>query len=239
MPTKRKSLFSFLFGFGVACSLGFANLQTQNNNDFYPDAFPILHRKCYTLCYDGKNKGPIWVYERLTPASLDGGISREGIRFKEDIDLSSYSRSSLKDYKDSGFDKGHMCPAGDCTETFEAMEETFLLSNIIPQNSELNRNLWKKLENQIRELVKEKGEVKVYTGPVYLPENSSDGKRYMKYQVIGKNDVAVPTHLYKLIQAGEGRVAYIIPNQETELSDLHSFEVSVAQLERAVGFKFP
>lgn len=121
-----------------------------------------------------------------------------------------------------------MCPAGDCTETFESMEETFLLSNIIPQNPELNRGLWKKLENQIRDLVNERGEVIVYTGPVYLPENSSGGKRYMKYQVIGKNDVAVPTHLYKLIQAGEGRVAYIIPNQEIELSDLHDFVVSVS-----------
>lgn len=239
---KKVGLFSFVSGFAVALTLSFIlpkddNLRIQAER--LPQAFQILGRQCYTLCYDGRNKGPLWVYERLKIDSLKGDASRNGMRFKEDIDIPVSFRSSLKDYKNTGFDRGHMCPAGDCPQTFESMEETFLLSNISPQQPDLNRGLWKALEARVRELAKSSEEIHVYTGPLYLPKNASDGKRYVKYQVIGKNDVAVPTHFYKMVRIGEGSLAYIIPNTKIELSDLQGFEVPIEKLEKLTGFKFP
>jgi endonuclease G, mitochondrial len=239
MLKKKGHVLSFLLGFGVALSLGFINPSTADSSNQYPQAFPILHRKCYTLCYDSRNKVPLWVHEKLTPASLQGEESRDKMRFKEDIDIPTLFRSNLKDYKGNGFHRGHMCPAGDCPQNFESMEETFLLSNIAPQEPTLNQGPWKKLENKIRDLARSNEEVYVYTGPLYLPEDASDGKRYVKYQVIGKNDVAVPTHFFKMIQIGEGRAAYIIPNKKTELSDLEDFEVPVETLEKVAGVVFP
>jgi len=59
-------------------------------------------------------------------------------------------RSSLKDYCRSGYDRGHMVPAADQTFSQEAMNETFYLSNICPQNAHLNRVYWSKIEKSIR-----------------------------------------------------------------------------------------
>ncbi len=239
MHQKKSILFSIILGVGVALSLNFVTLSDSNGSKYYPNVAQILERKSYTLCYDAKNKGPLWVYEKLLSADLSGSESRNKLKFKEDASIPVPFRSTLNDYKNSGFDRGHMCPAGDCPKSSASMQETFLLSNILPQHPSLNRGLWKALETYVRKLAESHAEVHVYTGPLFLPENTPDGKRYVTYQVIGNNDVAVPTHFFKVIRIGEGREAYIIPNRDVELSDLQSFEVPIEKLEKAVGFQFP
>ena len=94
-----------------------------------------------------------------------------------------------EDYTRTGYDRGHMAPAGDMKWSLKAMRESFYLSNICPQKPGLNRGVWKDLEEQVRLWAKENGRVWIACGPVI----SSDMRR------LGKNRVGIPKSFYKVL----------------------------------------
>lgn len=71
-------------------------------------------------------------------------------------------------------------------------------------------------------------------GPLYLPKKEADGKAYVKYQVIGNNSVAVPTHFYKVIvgETTDGKLeleSYVMPNQVIDdNTPLNVFQVFIS-----------
>jgi endonuclease G, mitochondrial len=147
----------------------------------------------------------------------------------------------LKDYYGSGFDRGHLCPAGDCKHSEEAMDDSFFLTNISPQNPNFNRGYWAALERHVRDLTKEHGSIHVFTGGLYLPKDEADGKRYVKYQVIGANDVAVPTHYFKLILDEKDKPieAFILPNEPIASNvPLEQFKTTLEKIEKVSGIVF-
>jgi endonuclease G len=100
-----------------------------------------------------------------------------------------------------------------------------------------------KLEKHVRDLTKVYAKVYVTTGPLFMPEEEKDGKRYVHYQVIGENNVAVPTHYFKVIRGEKEHVveteAYIIPNRPIEQDPpLKTFAVSLEKVEKAAGLLF-
>ena len=124
------------------------------------------------------------------------------------------------------------------------MEESFYLSNITPQTPAFNRGFWKRIENHIRDLSKEYQMVHVFSGPLYLSHKARDGKRYVRYQVLGEKEVAVPTHFFSLIfvelpsKKMLGK-AYIIPNQSIDSkTPLKKYLTTVEEVERASGVMF-
>ena len=134
-----------------------------------------------------------------------------------------------------------MAPAADHKGTQESLNQTFSLTNICPQNPVLNRGLWRKLENYVRDLVQDYGELDIFTGPLFLPKEKN-GKKYIKYEVIGDNNVAVPTHFFKLIfyPSGKEPEAYVVPNEPIEFdTDMAIFIESIAILEKISGINFP
>lgn len=98
--------------------------------------------------------------------------------------------------------------------------------------SGFNRDAWNNLEKYVRKLTKQYANVYVCTGPLYLPKKEADGKTYVKYQVIGANSVAVPTHFYKIIvgETSDGRYeleSYVMPNQKiADNTPLNVFQVT-------------
>lgn len=84
-----------------------------------------------------------------------------------------------------------------------------------------NRDIWNKLESYVRKLARKSANVYVCTGPLYLPQREGDGKMYVRYQVIGKNSVAVPTHFFKIVvyEMEDHSLAlesYVMPNQKID-----------------------
>jgi endonuclease G, mitochondrial len=157
-------------------------------------------------------------------------------------------RAKLKDYFRSGYDRGHQVPAADAKWSQEAMDDTFLLSNMCPQVGDgFNRDYWAHFEDFCRRLTHKYPSVRVVTGPLYLPKRDPDGKWRVSYEVIGSPpNVAVPTHFYKVIFAEDGVVggkvalgAFVLPNaviaNDKPLTD---FEVPVEIVERASGLEF-
>lgn len=210
-------------------------------SEFLPLSHPVIARRAYALVYDGKTRNASWVYEKLTAASLQKIGSREEIEFMEDPWVSSHITNA--DFKGSGFDRGHLCPAEDARANQEALKETFYLSNVSPQHPQFNRVYWLKLEKYARKLTKLYETVHVTTGPLFLPTEEEYGKLYVKYQVIGEGHVAVPTHYFKVIQGVTNNItetqAFIIPHKpiakDTPLSD---FAVPLSEVERASGILF-
>ncbi len=131
----------------------------------------------------------------------------------EDCAIPELFRSSLADYRKCGFDQGHMACAANHKGSAEEMKETFFLSNICPQSSQFNRGYWAKFERYVRDLTNYYEVVEVFTGALYLPKQDEDGKRWITYQVIGENDVAVPTQFFKVICLASDFESYILPNE--------------------------
>lgn len=206
-----------------------------------PSSEVIIERIPYVMAYDGRNKQARWVYEVLTAESVQGNADRHKFIFEEDPLIPSLIRSTKEDYTGSGFDRGHLCPAADARLNDAQMKETFYFSNVSPQCPQFNRGYWLKLERHVRDLAKRHGVIHVFTGGLYLPYQDSDGKRYVKYQVIGQNDVAVPTHYFKVI-LGKDRSSlesFILPNESIPgTTPLNEFLTTIEKIEKVSGIIF-
>lgn len=210
----------------------------------FPGTDSVRFLNDYVLSYDRRNRTAHWVFEHLTKESLayNDKVDRSKCEFTEDPEVHPFFRSRNTDYKGSGFDRGHLAAAGNHRKCQRDVEETFFLSNMSPQVGRgFNRDSWNRLEKHVRHMTKRYKNVYVCTGPLYLPRTESDGKKYVKYQVIGTNHVAVPTHFFK-VAVGEtehGEVdleSYVMPNAVIDDNiPLQSFLVPVDTIERASG----
>jgi len=147
----------------------------------------IVKHKYYTLSYSQQNKQAEWVFYLLTKANSLGAVER-GNNFRPDPGVSTGS-ASLEDYKNSGYDKGHLCPAADMAFDSQAMSETFYLSNMSPQYPSFNRGIWKKLEELVRKWAIQEDSLYVVTGPIFINNKGS----------IGPDKVTVPGFYYKVL----------------------------------------
>jgi endonuclease G len=140
--------------------------------------------------------------------------------------------ATLDDYKGSGYDRGHLCPAADQKWSAEAMDDSFYLSNMSPQASSFNRGIWSSLEAMVRTFANDNGSIYIATGPVL-----SDGP----YKTIGKDKVAVPKQYYKAILVYDGTnaeaIGFLLPNEGSD-KPVKSFATSIDQVENVTGIDF-
>ncbi|XP_034450890.1 endonuclease G, mitochondrial isoform X5 [Hippoglossus hippoglossus] len=135
----------------------------------FPSLANIKTRESYVTSYDPRTRTASWVIERLNPASLSGSSNRKYCDFREDDSVHLFHRSTNDDYRGSGFDRGHLAAAANHKWSQKAMDDTFYLSNVAPQNPHLNQNTWNNLEKVCRSLTIRYLNVYVCSGPLYLP----------------------------------------------------------------------
>ncbi|XP_060659155.1 endonuclease G, mitochondrial [Drosophila nasuta] len=213
----------------------------------FPGLDHVRSQSDYVLSYDRRNRVPHWVFEHLTAESVarNDAVDRSKSDFKPDESIHPFFRAQNTDYRRSGYDRGHMAAAGNHRLHQKHCDDTFLLSNMAPQVGQgFNRDSWNTLETYVRKLTKSYSNVYVCTGPLYLPHKEDDGKMYVKYEVIGSNTVAVPTHFYKVIvsEAADQKLhmeAYVMPNKViSNDTPLQVFQVPPETVERAAGLLF-
>lgn len=178
-----------------------------------------LCRENYAVEYNNITKTPMAVLEHLTRDDLLDKVKRTN-DFRSDKTLPVEARSILNDYKGSGYDKGHMNPANDNTQNIEVMSQTFLLSNIVPQNPNNNRGMWKKLETLTRNYVKNNEEAYIISGSIYR----------RGYKTIG-NKVGVPTDIFKIVITQDKYIAFMMPNAPVS-GDLSNYIVPLNQIQK-------
>jgi endonuclease G len=185
----------------------------------------FLCRTGFVVGHNPEARTPALVIGRLGMSSVNGGIERTD-NFRADPDLLVGRRAELEDCVGSGFDRGHMAPAGDLTWS-QAMTESFYLSNIAPQNPSLNRSAWAKLEEEVRKWVLERVDLVVITGPVFGVGST----------VIGASPVRVPVAFYKVIFDPFRReaVGFVYPNSPPAASNIFNYQLPIEQIEMTTG----
>lgn len=186
-------------------------------------------RTAYAVEYDLQAKIPVWVSYVLTPEEAVGCLSRTNA-FTPDYSLPPEARSTLKDYKRSGYDTDHMANDADMRWDLQAEEESFLLSNMTPQLPGFNRGVWKRLEDSSRGWVLSRQHpILIYAGSIYA---SSD-------KIIGAG-VRVPAGFFKVLVdtvTAEAQV-YVFQHRATT-EPLTSFLGSLADVQLKAGVTLP
>ncbi|KAG1703331.1 hypothetical protein DVH05_008240 [Phytophthora capsici] len=208
-------------------------------------------RSGYVVSYDYRTRNASWVMEYLTKDSLriEQEINRANSKFVVDKDVPEHFRVHPNRYLKSGYDKGHLAPARDMTHSQEAMDESFLMTNMSPQvGVGFNRGYWSRLEGFIRHLAGQYDAIYVITGPLFLPKkNKRTGEYEVAYPVLGTppDVVAVPTHFFKVV-LGEKRggktfatAGFILPNKIIpENKNLRDFQAPLHVIEKQAGLLF-
>ena len=189
----------------------------------------VVEHKGYTVSYNTTWLIPNWVAYELTDEEVVGQISRAD-KFVPDPDIKGRC-STTDDYKGSGYDRGHMAPAGDMKWDAKAMEESFYTTNICPQNHNLNAGDWKELEEQVRDWAIKNEKVYVVCGPI-VKKN---------YATVGANNVAVPDSFYKVVlmyRDGSWRSLGFVFANKAGNKPLDTYAKSVDEVEKLTGLDF-
>lgn len=190
----------------------------------------ILKRTGYVASYNKTTLLPNWVAWHLTAERTEGSAKRSGVDFAEDTEVPE-PRATDWDYYNSGYDRGHMCPAADNKWSKKAMEESFLFTNMCPQNGNLNRGDWNEMEMACRKWAKKYGDLYIVCGPILYKG---------KHKTIGKNKVVVPEAFFKVVlRTGDNpqAIGFIYKNTSGNRPK-DSYVNTVDEVERITGIDF-
>lgn len=219
----------------IAFSLLFSTAAVYGGNcdQFLPFGVPKtkaieLCRISYSTYYSNTEKIPLFSAELLLPENLNGKNARND-NFQEDPGLSKNLQVDEKDLVSSGFDRGHLAPAEDMRTNSVALEQSFYMSNIVPQNPYMNRGAWKSLETYTRKVAMAYGHAYVITGTI------TDKSSYNL-----PSGAIVPTYLYKIIVTKQPfqMIAFKMPNTDVRGTKFTNFVVPVSVIEKDTKINF-
>ena len=196
--------------------------------DFLPKSTSnqIVEHEFYTLSYNETFEQADWVAYFLDGRKSQNRFERP---FFEQDPLVKTGSADWKNYKKSGYDKGHLCPAGDMKFSETAFNDTFFTSNISPQRHDFNEGIWNRLEQKTRYCaIKHKG---IYIVTAGVLDRNLDA--------IGHEDVAVPKCFYKILfrKSDQKMIGFLVPHKDSD-RPLYDFVVSVNQIEQMTGLDF-
>lgn len=180
------------------------------------------NHKLYESWYDVEKKNPAFVIWDLSHDWVIE-VERKSIRPNSHFQQCLSAPNSLRNYRKSGYDQGHLCPNADMDFDKETSFMTFRACNICPQTPELNRGSWKKWEDKGRKFAKVHGLVTIIAGPIY--DNI--------YETIGQDNVAVPSGFFKIFLIDK-KFKVLIFNQKNEPPK----EIDIKELEKLTKLHF-
>jgi endonuclease G len=221
-----------------------ATTDVNNPSDY------LMEKNQYVLSYNRDKGTPNWVEWHLDPSWL-GSVDRSD-DYREDTLLpAGWYHVQGNDYTGSptgeGFDRGHMCPSGDRTNTPSDNSATFLMTNFIPQAPVNNQLVWGDLENYCRSLVQAGNELYIFDGPAGIGGSGLQGSR----NTIVSGHVTVPAWTWKVIVVlpiGSNDatrvtpftriISVIMPNVQSVTRPWSQYRTSVSQVEGLTGLRF-
>lgn len=211
------------------------------NREVVREGYALLHSSYFRL--------PLWVSEGLDRRQFVGGEDRSN-KFFPDPSLPKEERSELKDYRLSGFDRGHQAPAGDFSASKKLKDDSFSLANMAPQQGPgFNQDIWRWLEDHARTMIEAAGRGYIITGPMFYDADEEPGSAHadglVNVRWIGKGRVAVPTHFYKIVITFDGDtprcVAFVLENRKYPHAlryDFRTYVKTVDWIEARTGLNF-
>ena len=205
---------------------------TYTNEFYLPTASgQVVKHRFYSLSYIEAHEQAEWVAYTLTRDNLKKEWVERQDNFLPDPKVRTES-ATPNDYRNSGYDRGHLVPAADMAFDEDAMMETFFMSNISPQAKNFNKGIWRELEELTRSWAEKNVKLFVVTGPVLT--EPVKGK-------IGANEVSIPTAYYKILldlnEPEKKAIAFVVPN-EISYEPLYKYVKSVDEVEQLTGIDF-
>ncbi len=189
----------------------------------------IVYHKYYSLSYAEKYEQAEWIAYRLNKDHISY-ITLERPYFIQDDKVRTGS-ADWRNFKNSGYTKGHLLPAADRKFNVEAYNETFLTSNISPQVYDFNAGVWLRLEEKTRYWAQKYDELYIITGGILT----------IDLETIGYEAVAVPDYFYKIIldykEPEIKAIAFLIPHKESD-APLYDFVTSIDEIEILTNIDF-
>lgn len=212
----------------------------------------LLVQRDYVNLYDTNLRVPIWSAEKLDPTRI-GKVSQRINCFRADPRLTADQASAPSDYVEPVYDQGHLTPDADQDSAIPAELNTYLMSNMAPENCQFNRGIWQILEGLTRMWARQGGAVYVITGSVF--DRDKDGKRDPDDQARrmksnnGRSRVAVPSAMYRIVarQSPDGAISTIAillpqttdnPDGDDAIRYLQDHVVTIDQLEEVTGLRY-
>jgi endonuclease G len=212
---------------------------TSNLNNY------LLNKPQYATSHNCGKRIPNWVSWQLKSSWLGSAPRQDDFRADTTLPSGCY-RVVTSDYTNSGFDRGHMTPSADRTNTVANNSATFLMTNIIPQAPDNNQGVWARLEDYARTLVSS-NDLYIISGAYGTGGTGSNGFK----SVISSNNIVVPARTWKIIvvvpRGGTASsvntstrvIAVDIPNaQGVRNADWRNYRVTVDSIEGATGYNF-
>ena len=197
----------------------------------YANSTTFLQRYAYKVWYSEQLRIPMAVAWYLTKEHTYGNNQRKNEMFHPDTDIKN--AVTTYDYMQTGYDRGHMCPAGDNKWNPQALDETFLMTNICPQNHNLNKNDWNDLEQLCRQWARKYGKIYIVCGPVLRgSEHKQIGPRTKR--------ITVPEAFYKVVlRMGKNPTAIgFVYDNKGKSQPMKLAVRSVDDIERMTGLDF-
>lgn len=209
------------------------NLNSAKNLEavVLPDETPSIIKEYtgFTVNFNPAWHVPNYVAWELTRAEAEGNEPRNS-KFRPDPDV--LGCPTLDDYRNSGYDRGHMAPAGDMKWSREAMADSHYLTNMVPQDHNINSGRWSTLEKKCRQWAQRDSAIIVIAGPILSDEIT---------RTIGASRVAVPDRFFKVLLSPYTNpvraIGFIIPNSPTP-DGVEQMVTSVDNIESITGFDF-
>ena len=202
----------------------------ESAKDYLPSSLQgtVYEKPYFSLSYVEKFELPEWVAYRLTIDMLNRPKRPRNQDFNPDPAITSVS-AHYRDYKSSGYRRGHLVPSADMAWNQEAMNATFLMSNVAPMLENFNDGIWLELEHNIRDWARKYKNIVVITGPLF---NDSLG-------MIGENDVLVPRYFYKAVftidKVKPEAIGFIFDQKNENSMSLDHYIVPIDSIEKQSG----
>ncbi|MDM8567677.1 DNA/RNA non-specific endonuclease [Candidatus Halobeggiatoa sp. HSG11] len=187
----------------------------------------VLNRDGYCLGYSFNHKCAAWVSYTISKGSIGVDVERDDC-FYDDLDIPEKHRVQPNDFKNTGYDKGHLAPSASIDFSRKSNAQTFAMSNIALQHPRLNRQAWGSLENTIRNWTDNRGKLMIVAGPIYARRPKTI------------NNIPIPKAFYKIIYSFKYKrcIGFIFPNEAIRASKLWDHVMSVDNVEKETGQKF-
>lgn len=214
-----------------------------NNSDNY-----LMFKPQYTLSYNRSRGIANWVSWHLNKDWKGSAVRKDDFRPDAAIPATWYAVRP-DDYTNTGFDRGHICPSDDRDANADDNSATFLMTNMLPQAPQNNRQTWRLLEEYGRTLVEQGNELYILAGGY---GSGGSGSRGGVTETIADGKVVVPNRVWKVmlvisnggddlnrINASTRIIAVDMPNTEaTAIKKWHEYRVSVRDVEAKTGLNF-
>lgn len=216
------SVFLFLSFQTISFAQDCSNMVFNGNFPIAKEQVTIICHKRYVVGYSISRKAPLWTAEVLTNDNVSAPKTARSNAFRYDTSLPSFQQPQFGDFIGTSYDRGHMVNFEDLADDIEAASESFYMTNMVVQNFQNNRGIWRALESRVRYLASSKKQIYIVTGAIF-----DDDKKLP----LG---TSIPTRLYKMILVPSTKEAYtvIVPNERVETFKLPSFITTIDTLRK-------